>query len=170
MAILRLKARREELALDDDVLALIATRCSSSVRALEGALIKLLAFGSLTSQEITAELAEEVLSTSFKFDDAEPAAEGVVSAVAGEFRLTVAQLASRSRKRQIALARQVAMYLLRDLVDLPYAEIGRIFGGRDHSTVIHAIRKIEQLLQEDAQFEERFLALRGRLAQPPRDL
>ncbi len=162
VAILQSKAMRDGLQIHQDVLACIAEQCRSSVRELEGAIIKLLAFSSLTRREISVALATEVLSgTMGPIRGVDP--EHIEEVVAENFGVTVAELRSKTRQRRVTDPRQVAMYLERILLDLPYTQIGRRFGGRDHSTVIHSIQKVEEQLAKDPELRRRLEALRARL-------
>jgi chromosomal replication initiator protein len=161
VAILRFKAEQDGLALDQDVLTFIAQRCRSSVRELEGAVIKLLAYGSLTRREISPELAAEVLGGAMgPLADLSP--ETIEVAVAEAFGVSTADLYSKKRQRRVTDPRQVAMYLEKALLDMPYTKIGARFGGRDHSTVIHSIQKVEQQLADDPEFRRRVEDLRKR--------
>ncbi|KPJ91059.1 MAG: hypothetical protein AMS18_09410 [Gemmatimonas sp. SG8_17] len=162
VAILQLKATQDGLSIPDDVLAFIAEQCRSSVRELEGAIIKLLAYSSLTHRQISPALAGEVLGGAVgPIRDVSP--ERIEAAVAGAFGLAVADLQSKSRQRKVTLPRQIAMYLEKVLLDLPYTQIGLRFGGRDHSTVIHSIQKIEQALPSDTDLREKVESLRAQL-------
>lgn len=162
VAILRKKADEDQLVLDDEILDFIARNCRSSVRELEGATIKLLAYSSLTRREITLDLAREALGGVLA--DAPPAVDlsidGIRSQVARSWGVTVDALNSKRRTKEITLPRQVAMYLIRELLGLPLVDIGRNFGGRDHSTVIHSVQKIEELLTRDDALRARVDALR----------
>ncbi len=162
MAILQRKAVEQQLDLGEDVLLFVAERCRSSVRELEGALIKLLAFSSLAKQPITAELARSLVGSSLA-PHRDLSADEIDQAVAQSFGFTVEELRSKSRRRQLADARAVAMYLERSLLELSYTEIGKRFGGRDHSTVIHSIQKVERQLGDDSEFRRRLDGLRARL-------
>ena len=152
VAILRKKAADDALVLDTEVIDFIALSCTSSVRELEGAVIKLLAYSSLKNQEITLGLAEKALQG--MLGSREPgrgylSAERIREVVAGEFGVTPEALSSKRRTKDLTLPRQVAMYLIRELLDLPLVQIGAVFGGRDHSTVIHSITKVENGLDSD---------------------
>ncbi|NIN13028.1 MAG: chromosomal replication initiator protein DnaA, partial [Gemmatimonadales bacterium] len=162
MAILQRKAEEQELEIGEDVLVFIAERCRSSVRELEGALIKLLAFASLTEQAITSDLARSLVGSSLG-PHRDLSAVEIDEAVAHTFGLTAADLRSKSRRRPLADARAVAMYLERTLLGSSYTQIGRRFGGRDHSTVIHSIQKVERQLDEDGELRRRVDGLRARL-------
>jgi len=163
VAILRKKADEDQLVLADEVLDFIARNCRSSVRELEGATIKLLAYSSLTRREITVELAREALGGVLTSAPAAPelSADGIRARVAQAWGVSVEALASKRRTKDITVPRQVAMYLIRELLDLPLVEIGRHFGGRDHSTVIHSIQKVEDQLAQDPDFRARVEALRA---------
>ncbi len=163
VAIIRKKSTTDGLLLEDDVIDLIARSCTSSVREMEGAIIKLLAFASLTNQEITLELAHDTLSDSHIPDlDPAPAASltDIMSAAAAAWGVKPQGLTSKSRTREVTVPRQVAMYLIKEILDPPFTRIGAAFGGRDHSTVIHSIRKVERDLHEDSAFAKRVSRLR----------
>ena len=163
-AILRQKAREEGASLPFEVLELIARTCRSSVRELEGAIIKLLAFSSLTGQQVTVQLARTALAGGDGFGASAPLGpESIRESVADAWGVTSTALASRRRSRNIVVPRQVAMFLIRELLDLPLAGIGRYFGGRDHSTVIHSIRKVEDQIASDDAFRVRVEDLRKKL-------
>ncbi|KPK82166.1 MAG: hypothetical protein AMS25_03425 [Gemmatimonas sp. SM23_52] len=163
VAILRSKATQDGLEIVDDVLAFIAEHCRSSVRELEGAVIKLLAYSSLTRRDVTRQLAAEVLRGALgPVRELTPAA--IEAAVASAYAVTVTDLQSKKRQRRVTDPRQVAMYLEKLLLDLPYTRIGERFGGRDHSTVIHSIQKVEQLLARDPEFRRKVDALRAQLS------
>src|SRR5699024_5206414 len=142
-AILRRKAAAEHLDVPDDVLEYIASRVSSNIRELEGALIRVTAFANLNDQHIDASLAETVLKDFITQDDT-PAvtAADIMGQTAAYFSLTLDDLCGTSRSRTLTTARQIAMYLCRELTDLSLPKIGQAFGGRDHTTVMHANKKI----------------------------
>lgn len=162
VAILRKKAEDDNLVLDDEVLDFIARHCRSSVRELEGATIKLLAYSSLTRREITLDLAREALGNvlSDPTPDVERSIDGIRAHVAKRWGVTVEELNSKRRTKDITLPRQVAMYLIREILGSPLVEIGRAFGGRDHSTVIHSVQKIEEEIQKDEDLKLRVETLR----------
>jgi chromosomal replication initiator protein len=152
IAILRKKVTTDGLAIDDpEVLTFIAGRVSTNIRELEGALTRVLAFSSLTGLPLDVELAGEVLRDLFPQGDPVPAVTiaNIQEAVSGCFGLTVAELVSPRRSQAVAYPRQVAMYLARELTDSSLPKIGKEFGGRDHTTVIHATTKITRLISED---------------------
>ena len=158
VAILQLKADQDGLAIPHDVLTFVAERCRSSVRELEGAIIKLLAYSSLTRRDISRTLAEEVLG-GVAGPVRQVSEQRIERAVARAFGVSVSDLQSKSRQRRVTVPRQVAMYLEKTLLDLPFTQIGLRFGGRDHSTVIHSIQKIEEQLQSDDELRERIEGL-----------
>jgi chromosomal replication initiator protein len=162
VAILRKKADEGDIAIEDEVLDFIARNCRSNVRELEGAVIKLLAYSSLTQRDITTELAREALGGVLA-PQAERTPEAIRKHVADAFGVAVDALTSRRRTREVTVPRQVAMYLMRELLDLPLTQIGDHFGGRDHSTVIHSVSKVEQEMVGDERFRERIDTLRAEL-------
>lgn len=164
VAILRKKAEDDEIALDDEVLTFIARNCRSNVRELEGAIIKLLAYSSLTRREVTTELAKEALGGVLEGRAVELTSDLIRERVAKEFGVTIDGLVSKKRTKELTVPRQVAMYLMRELLDIPLIEIGKAFGGRDHSTVIHSINKVEDDIRTDDAFGARVQALRVELA------
>ncbi len=149
LAILRKKSEQEQLPVPSEVLELIAGRISSNIRELEGALIRVTAFASLQRTEVTLQLAHIVLKDLFPESGASPISVGLImSETASYFGLTLDDLCSTSRTRQLVTARQIAMYLTRELTELSLPRIGQAFGGRDHTTVMHANNKISGLMQE----------------------
>ncbi len=162
VAILRKKAEEGEIVIADEVLEYIAHHCRSNVRELEGAVIKLLAYSSLTQRDITIELAREALGGVLA-PDAERTPEAIRRRVAEAFNVPVEALTSRRRTKEVTVPRQVAMFLMRELLDLPLARIGEHFGGRDHSTVIHSIKKVEQEIAEDGAMRQRVERLRAEM-------
>ncbi len=170
VAILRKKADDDQLVLDDEVIDFIARSCTSSVRELEGAVIKLLAYSSLRKEEINLNLARTALASMLPggaSGGAEPLTpQRIRDAVATHWNVPAAALSSKRRSREIALPRQVAMYLIKELLDLSLVRIGEFFGGRDHSTVIHSIRKVEKALPDDERLRSSVKELRERLGAP----
>jgi len=160
VAILRKKASDDDLTLDDEVIDFIAHACTASVRELEGAVIKLLAYSSLTHQEMSVSLARTALAGMIQEQSiattASPTAtaEGIRATVAELWGVKPEGLVSKRRTKNLTVPRQVAMYLIKDLLDLPLVQIGELFGGRDHSTVIHSIRKVEEDMESDSDFAE----------------
>ena len=152
IAILRKKVNTEQIAVTDpEVLTFIAGRVSSNIRELEGALTRVVAFSSLTDRAMTVELAEHVLKDVFPQGDAAPAVTipRIQEAISERFGVTLEELVSPRRSQSVAYPRQVAMYLSRELTDSSLPKIGKEFGGRDHTTVMHANSKITRLIRED---------------------
>jgi chromosomal replication initiator protein len=149
IAILRKKAAQERLAAPPDVLEFIASKIQSNIRELEGALIRVTAFASLNRQGVDLTLAEIVLKDLISEEDRpEITAATIIAATAEYFGVTIEDLCGQSRSRVLVTARQIAMYLCRELTDLSLPKIGQTFGGRDHTTVMHADRKIRSLMAE----------------------
>jgi chromosomal replication initiator protein len=149
LAILRKKCEQDGLHVPDDVAELIASRISSNIRELEGALIRVTAFASLQHADVTHQLAQMVLKDLFPETTGSAISVSLImSETANYFGLTLDDLCSSSRTRQLVSARQIAMYLCRELTDLSLPKIGQAFGGRDHTTVIHANQKISQLMKD----------------------
>jgi chromosomal replication initiator protein len=158
IAILQQKARLDhlELAIPDDVIRFIAENVRSSVRELEGSMIKLLAYASLKRQDISVELAREALRDKLRLTESQDAEtmrgltlSTIQHAVAKEWGVTVEMLKSKTRTKQITVPRQIAMFLGRELLGLQLVEIGSAFGGRDHSTVIHSLDRVNTAMSED---------------------
>ena len=152
IAILRKKVNTEQIAVTDpEVLTFIASRVSSNIRELEGALTRVVAFSSLTDRALTVELAEHVLKDVFPPGDAAPEVTipRIQEAISERFGVTLDELVSPRRSQSVAYPRQVAMYLSRELTDSSLPKIGKEFGGRDHTTVMHANSKITRLIRED---------------------
>ncbi|RLA97626.1 MAG: chromosomal replication initiator protein DnaA, partial [Deltaproteobacteria bacterium] len=155
VAILKKKAELENISLPNDVAFYLASRIDSNIRVLEGCLIRLGAFASLTKKEITLEMAKEVLKHIIP-ERERIKIERVQEIVADYFNIKVRELKSKKRLRQLVIPRQVAMYLSKELTDASLVEIGEKFGGKDHSTVIYAIKKVEEKIEKDPAFQ-RFL-------------
>jgi chromosomal replication initiator protein len=168
-AILRRKAAAEHLDVPDDVLEYIASRVSSNIRELEGALIRVTAFANLNDQQIDASLAETVLKDFITQDDT-PAvtAADIMGQTAAYFSLTLDDLCGTSRSRTLTTARQIAMYLCRELTDLSLPKIGQAFGGRDHTTVMHANKKIRTQMAERRAVYTQVTELTNRIKQQHR--
>jgi chromosomal replication initiator protein len=149
IAILRKKAAQEGMNLPPEVLEFIATRIQSNIRELEGALIRVTAFASLNRHTVDIALAENVLKDIVGERDAPEITAATIMAVTAEFfGVSIDDLIGGSRNRALVTARQMAMYLCRELTELSLPRIGEKFGGRDHTTVMHAERKIKQLMKE----------------------
>lgn len=152
MAILRKKADTEAIPLPDNVAMYIASKIKSNIRELEGSLIRLLAYASLTGRTISIELAQEVLRNVIDHDERAVTLEQIQKHVADYYQLKVTDLKSRNNAKSVAMPRQVAMYLCKMLTHASLPEIGKTFGGKHHSTVIHSIKKIEELRKSDGDF------------------
>ncbi len=152
LAILRNKAEREGSPVGADVLEFIATHITSNIRELEGALIRVSAYASLNREEVTVGMAEKLLHD--LLSERTPKArtdEEMLAEIADYLGFPVDQLRGKSRQRPLVTARQIAMFVFRDTTDLSYPAIARLFGGRDHTTVIHAVEKIQRLMKERKQ-------------------
>ena len=149
MAILDKKAESEGVVLPQDVRIFIATKTKSNVRELEGALTRLIAVSSLTGQPITLAMAHQSLKHLNAGVDRKISVDSILRAVAERFSLQPAQLKMKSNTRQIAYPRQIAMYLVKELTHASLPEIGRYFGGKHHTTVLHSVQKIEELRHRD---------------------
>jgi chromosomal replication initiator protein len=152
IAILKRKAEGEGVPLPDDVALYIAGRIKSNVRELEGSLVRLLAYASLTGRDISMTLAQEVLRDVLRSDERAVTIDMIQKFVADYYQLKLVDLKSRNNSKSIAMPRQVAMYLCKALTRASLPEIGKSFGGKHHSTVIHSIRKVEDLRKRDATF------------------
>ncbi len=169
IAILRKKAILERLSVPDDVLEFIASRISTNIRELEGALIRVTAFASLNRQPVDMGLAEIVLKDLIPSDSATQITGGTIMVqTAAYFGLTVEDLQGSSRSRVLVNARQIAMYLCRELTDLSLPKIGQQFGNRDHTTVMHADKKIRQLMAERRAIYNQVTELTNRIKQQSR--
>jgi chromosomal replication initiator protein len=152
VAILRKKAEVEAVPLPDNVAIYIAGKIKSNIRELEGSLIRLIAYASLTGREISLQLAQDVLKNVLAHDDRAVTIEIIQKAVADYYQLKPSELKSRNSSKSISGPRQIAMYLCKSLTSASLPEIGRSFGGKHHSTVIHSIRKIEGMRKQDGNF------------------
>ncbi len=166
IAILRKKAAQDKLNASDEVLEYIASKISTNIRELEGALIRVTAFASLNRQGVDLNLAEIVLKDLIP-NEATPNITGatIMAQTAAYFSLTMDDLCGTSRSRVLVNARQIAMYLCRELTELSLPKIGQMFGGRDHTTVMHADRKIRQLMAERRSIYNQVTELTNRIKQ-----
>ena len=166
LAILRNRCEQDGdgVMLPPDVFLLIADRIRNNVRDLEGCLVRVLALASLLHQEVTIEMAEEVLQHYVNPEPDETTPDRIVAAVAEGFSVKVEALFGRRRTHSVTAPRQVAMYLMRQLTDLSLVEIGRVFGGRDHTTVIYACEKVASRVGDDSVFAEKINGLISTLA------
>jgi chromosomal replication initiator protein len=152
IAILKKKADADAVPLPDNVAIYIAGKIKSNIRELEGSLIRLLAYASMTGAEITLPLAQHVLRNVLSNDERVVTLEVIQKFAADYFQLKLSELKSRNNSKSVALPRQVAMYLCKQLTKASLPEIGKSFGGKHHSTVIHSIQKIEKMRQADVEF------------------
>ena len=152
VAILKKKAETESVPLPDNVAMYIAGKIKSNIRELEGSLIRLIAYASLTGQDISLPLAQDVLKNILEHEERAITIDIIQKFVADYYNLKMADLRSRNNSKSIAMPRQVAMYLCKALTHASLPEIGRSFGGKHHSTVIHSIRKVEELRKRDTDF------------------
>ena len=162
-AILKMKAEQNKIYLPEEVALFLANASSSNVRELEGYLVRLGAYASLTSTPINLETARKVLKDILVERSRELSIEDIIKKVSGHFNIKVADLKSPKRLKAVVLPRQVAMYLARQLTSSSYPEIGERFGGKDHSTIIHAIRKVERMMEENYQLRQTVETLRQSL-------
>jgi chromosomal replication initiator protein len=172
VAILKQKAQldRLELTIPDDVIHFIAEHVRSNVRELEGSIIKLLAYASLKHKDITVDVAREALRDKLRaIEGFEPEPVGsltilaIQQAVAKEWGVTVDGLRSKTRTKNLTVPRQIAMFLTRELLSTQLVEIGNAFGGRDHSTVIHSLEKVQQDVSDDSALRSRINRIRNNL-------
>ena len=168
VAILQKKASDDDLVIDPEIIDFVARSCTASVRELEGAVIKLLAYSSLRNQDITLELARTALQSMIRpgSGNSRPllTPEAIRNMVARSWGVEPGALVSKRRTQDVTVPRQVGMYLIKELLDESLVRIGRHFGGRDHSTVIHSIRKVEKAMNDDEKFALRVAELRDRLS------
>jgi len=153
VAILRKKAEAEKVEIQENVALFIASKVRTNIRELEGSLIRLIAFASLTGREIDLDLTREVLKDLLQTDDKPISIEMIQKLVADHYNLKISDLKAKNNSSAVAFPRQVAMYLSKQLTRTSLPEIGKCFGGKHHSTVIHSIRKIEGLRQSDSDFD-----------------
>jgi chromosomal replication initiator protein len=155
IAILQLKAEREHLVVPHEVIEFVASKFDQSVRELEGALVRVVAWSELTGQPIDQELAERALQDLIPQTEHEIPPQLIMEETAQYFALSTADLTSKSRSRPLTQARHIAMYLMRECTGLSLVKIGEIFGGRDHTTVLHGIKKVEaEMRARDATFRQ----------------
>ena len=152
VAILKKKAETDGIPLPDNVAMYIASKIKSNIRELEGSLIRLIAYASLTGREISLPLAQDVLRNVLQHDEKAITIEMIQKFVSDYYQLKLGDLKSRNNSKSIAMPRQIAMYLCKSLTSASLPEIGRSFGGKHHSTVIHSIRKVEALRKRDGNF------------------
>ena len=150
MAILDKKAELDGIKLPEDVRIFLATKTKSNVRELEGALIRLIAYSSVSGGTINLAMAQQILKHLVHGPERRVTVEAVIRAVAERFSLQPSQIKQKTNEHRISYPRQIAMYLMKELTDASLPEIGRAFGGKHHTTVLHSVKKIEQLRLKDA--------------------
>ncbi|HAZ37286.1 MAG TPA: chromosomal replication initiator protein DnaA [Clostridiaceae bacterium] len=165
IAILKKKADIEHLNVSNDVMVYIANKIQSNIRELEGALIRIVAYSSLTNKEITVDLASEALKDIISNKSEKITVDTIQEVVADYYNLRIEDFKSKRRTRNVAYPRQIAMYLTRKLTDLSLPKIGEEFGGRDHTTVIHAYEKISEELEKDDALKQAMGEIEKRLQQ-----
>lgn len=166
MAILKKKADVENLNVANEVMGYIATKIKSNIRELEGALIRIIAYSSLTNREVTVDLATEALKDIIsKKQGKHVTIDSIQDIVSSYFNLRIEDLKSQRRTRNVAYPRQIAMYLSRKLTDMSLPKIGEEFGGRDHTTVIHAYEKISENLKTDDSLQHTIADLTKKITQ-----
>ena len=164
LAILRKKSEREPINPSAEVLEFIASNITNNIRELEGALIRVCAFASLTGNPLTVDLAEGVLGDILGDNQPRPITPGLILEMTAQmFDFSIDEIRGQSRRRPLVTARQIGMYVMRELTDLSYPAIAREFGGRDHTTVIHAVDKISTLMKERRQIYDQVTELTQRL-------
>jgi chromosomal replication initiator protein len=160
VAILRKKAEDRKIDLPHDAALFVAERVRSSIRELEGHLNRVVAFASLTGHAIDLDLVKQALRDLLAKEDKPVTAPEILKVVAAHYGIKVSELKSKSNARTVAYPRQVAMYLCKDLTDLSYPEIGKLFNNKHHSTVMYSVEKIDQLMQDDQQLAKTIDMLR----------
>lgn len=163
IAILKTKAERDDIYLPDDVATFLASQIKSNVRELEGVLIRLQAQASLTGAEISLEMAKHELKASISEEGSEITVDSILNAVVKHFHMKFQDFKSTSRARNIALPRQIAMFLIRKYTGMGFREIGQYFGGKDHTTILHACQKIELGVEADGAIREAVEAVQNLL-------
>ena len=153
VAILRKKAEAERVELPENVALFIASKVRTNIRELEGSLIRLIAYASLTGRDIDLPLAQETLRDLLHTEDKPITIEMIQKFVADHYNLKITELKAKNNSKSVAVPRQIAMYLAKSLTDASLPEIGKEFGGKHHSTVIHSVRKIDDLRKKDPEFD-----------------
>jgi chromosomal replication initiator protein len=153
VAILRKKAEAERVEIPDNVAIFIASKVKTNIRELEGSMIRLIAYASLTGRDIDLALAHEVLRDVLHTEDKPVTIEMIQKFVADRYNVKLAELKAKNNSKAVAVPRQIAMYLTKTLTDASLPEIGKLFGGKHHSTVIHSVRKIDGMRKRDPEFD-----------------
>jgi chromosomal replication initiator protein len=168
IAILRKKAALDHVQAPDDVLGYIGSNITTNIRELEGALIRVTAFAALNKQVVDLSLAQVVLKDLISEDDSEITAATIIGKTAEYFGITMDELTGTSRSRVYVTARQIAMYLCRQLTDLSLPKIGDHFGGKDHTTVMYAVKKVEDQIAQRRQMYNQVTEIHARIKQQSR--
>ncbi|NMA92796.1 MAG: chromosomal replication initiator protein DnaA [Firmicutes bacterium] len=163
IAILKKKATQENLKIPDDVIMYIANKFETNIRELEGALIRIIAYSSLSDSPVTLDLAKEALKDIISTFRKKITIKQILEETASCFNITPQEMKSKKRTQIIVFPRQVAMYLTRELTDSSLIKIGREFGGRDHTTVIHACKKIEAELSSNSELKNKLALIKSKL-------
>lgn len=164
LAILKMKAEQNSIKLPEEVALFLSNSVCSNVRELEGYLIRIGAYASLTSTPVSLEMAKDVLKDILVERNKEITVEEILKRVSSHFNIKISDIKSSKRLKAVVLPRQIAMYLSRQMTSSSYPEIGERFGGKDHSTIIHAIRKIEKLIEDDFQLRNTVENLKNELS------
>ncbi|HEV8440233.1 MAG TPA: chromosomal replication initiator protein DnaA [Methylomirabilota bacterium] len=154
VAILKKKAEIERVRLPDEVAYLIASRIKANIREIEGSLTRMIAFCALSGREMTVDLAQDVLSELWGNEEKIITIEHIQRKASEFFGIKLSDMRTKTRTKAVAFPRQIAMYLARQLTHASLAEVGRAFGGKDHTTVLHAVEKIQTLVQDDPKFKK----------------
>lgn len=163
MAVIKNKLLEQNATLANEVISLIASRSQKNLRELEGVLNKILFFKNVKNVEITQKIAEEIINESFKETSSTANPKQIIKAVSDVFEISPNDLIGRSRKKEIANARQITMYLLRDVLSLSYPHIGEILGKKDHTTAIHSYNKISEDINKNPALNQKILMIKDML-------
>lgn len=163
IAILRKKSEEEGIPINEEVIQLLATNLKSNIREIEGALIRLGAYASLTGQKITVDMAKNTLRDLLGGKRKVITVEDIQETVASRFHIKISDLKSKRRTKTLVYPRQIAMFLCRDMTDASFPEIGRDFGGKDHTTIIHACKQIQKFQESDSALRATIESLKGEI-------
>ena len=164
LGILQNRAEKSEVSVPDKVLDFLARKITSNVREIEGAFNRIIAHATLVGRDITIELTKDILSDLLRASNRKITVDDIQKQVAVHFNIRISDMFSARRSRQIARPRQIAMYLSKNLTSLSYPEIGRKFGNRDHTTIMHAVKKIEDVIKLDPELSDDIQILKSMLA------
>ena len=163
VAILKKKAETENLEISEEVLRYIAEAVNSNIRELEGALNRIVARASILKKEINVELVEELFYDIIKTKSKVITKEKIINVISEYYNIPLEEMKSTKRKKDIAKARQVAMYFLRDILQLPFMAIGEVFGGKDHTTVMHSVSKVEAEMKSNKYFNKDMISIKEKI-------